>query len=616
MRGVSRFRWGLFYLCGAALFVTVVKADDDKSALQTEYARLASALNGGDMWAKRQAAETLLLVRPPDVANPDVRKLVARGYRSLATESTSGPSAESIRGLVIWGGKYSLPILIELLEKSRTGAPKEVFDAIASQRDPRGAEALAKQLGSFWNHDAAVGSLRKMGSVAEPSLLIATPVSNPKIALAGVQLLGDVGSEKSLSLLDKATESRNPEVKQAARDAMKKIRLRKKNGKSVDEELVDANSPFAPPTGPPLDILALKAAQTAAAKSQSAGSNSSGSSATSAITDAEKGDWSKVETVAEQDPKGRSVPADPATLSGDPSFAPQRIKLSGLSGQPSAFDVWTSGLTPFAAIVCASSKTPALGRIEIVNLADGKSVASTQIIGGTDQLCFISPSGSRVLVVSRDATFYKNVRLDVWDLKDGKLKENSLWYPYAGKPNWTNTLKWTAWANDDQILTLNGDNSLVLWQVNGKKAIYKLDGKGTFATAALSPGGKYFAYANWSGIKVYRTADCEGVAHIGDSGHELGGIAFSSDGQKLAASPAKEGNSYVYSLANGTESGAAYGSGGRVTWLDDRFILVGTDLLAPGIKRPIWRYEFGGGSPVCRQGAWRWTIDGDTLVPT
>src|SRR5262245_5676869 len=48
-------------------------------SLQAEYARLAQLLNTGDKWGKDEAAKTLLLVNPKDVADPEVRKLIARG---------------------------------------------------------------------------------------------------------------------------------------------------------------------------------------------------------------------------------------------------------------------------------------------------------------------------------------------------------------------------------------------------------------------------------------------------------------------------------------------------------------------------------------------------------
>src|SRR5262245_41216756 len=59
------------------------------SGIQREYARLAQLLNSTDTFGKREAAETFLRVRPSDVPDANTRKLIARGYRSLALE-TSG----------------------------------------------------------------------------------------------------------------------------------------------------------------------------------------------------------------------------------------------------------------------------------------------------------------------------------------------------------------------------------------------------------------------------------------------------------------------------------------------------------------------------------------------
>src|SRR5689334_24340696 len=83
------------------------------SNLQREYARLAQLLNSTDSRGQSEAAESLLKVRPSDVADPNTRKLIARGYKALATEKHGFNKEKAIEGLVIWGGKYSVPILVE-----------------------------------------------------------------------------------------------------------------------------------------------------------------------------------------------------------------------------------------------------------------------------------------------------------------------------------------------------------------------------------------------------------------------------------------------------------------------------------------------------------------------
>ena len=196
------------------------------SNLQREYARLAQLLNSDDVFGKREAAESLLKVRPGDVASADTRKLIARGYRSVAMAEHGPDKNAAIQGLVIWGGKYSVPVLIDLLEREQLKVPAELFDGLATLKDPRGAEAVSRQLGNFFNHDAAVRALRKMGATAEETLIKAAPSNDARVSLSAIELLGEVGTENSLELLAKAAKSRNPEVREAAKLATKSIRER------------------------------------------------------------------------------------------------------------------------------------------------------------------------------------------------------------------------------------------------------------------------------------------------------------------------------------------------------------------------------------------------------
>jgi HEAT repeat protein len=95
-------------------------------------------------------------------------------------------------------------------------------------KEPTGAAAACRKLGNFFNHDAAVACLRKMGPVAEDSLIKTAPSNDPKVSLTAVKLLGELGTDKSIEILSNAAKSRNPDIRDAARDAVKSIRQRKK----------------------------------------------------------------------------------------------------------------------------------------------------------------------------------------------------------------------------------------------------------------------------------------------------------------------------------------------------------------------------------------------------
>lgn len=176
-----------------------------------------------------EAIDAILKIQPQDIQDKAVRQQIARNFRELAQKSSSGnDQGKAIRGLAMYGGKYSVPVLIEILEDQSLRAPDELFEALASFPDAKGAEAVSQQLGNFFNHRKAVRTLRAMGEVAEDALLKVAPSDNSDVSLAAVQLLGEVGTKKSLPLLAKAGKSKNVDVKTAAKDATKAILDRSK----------------------------------------------------------------------------------------------------------------------------------------------------------------------------------------------------------------------------------------------------------------------------------------------------------------------------------------------------------------------------------------------------
>ena len=153
------------------------------------------------------AVDALLKIQPQDIQDKAVRQQIARNFRELAMKDSAGnDQGKAIRGLVLYGGKYSVPLLVEILEDQSFKAPAELFDGLASFPDPKGAEALCKQLGNFFNHREAVHALRTMGVAAEDALMKAAPSDDAQTSLAAVELLGEVGTKKSLPLLGQGGE--------------------------------------------------------------------------------------------------------------------------------------------------------------------------------------------------------------------------------------------------------------------------------------------------------------------------------------------------------------------------------------------------------------------------
>jgi hypothetical protein len=630
MAGKSfRLAFSVVVLAAAPVWAQENKPSTDSSAgnatpgdsgLQREYARLAQLLNSTDVFGKKEAAETLLRVRPGDVANPETRKLIARGYRSLAMEDR-GHQEEAIRGLVIWGGKYSVPVLVELMDKERHHVADEIFTALGHLKDPRGAEAVAQHLGNFFNHDAAVASLRRMGSASEDVLIKAAPSNDAKVSLTAVQLLGEVGGEKSIQILQRATGARNPEVKRAARDAIKRIRARQKGGEPVAApETEDPDSPFAEGSGPPVDITGRNTRDFADRMRRDRGrppgfppaDERDAAESEEQLADLDEGDWSQVNALLPGDPAGAGVPADPARDSPAADWKPQPTRLGKSAGdheRPIAIDV-AGGKSPIAVVIYEDPFSKSMGRMEHVSLQRRRSLGSTNVLGGV-KLCSLSPSAARVLLVAEEGLHDRKARLDVWTMDGPKPAEQVSWWPFAtSDDHWANQMSWAGWVDDEQLLAMNQQGTLVLWRLEGKtaKAIYQIDAEGNSAPA-LSPGHAHLALTTQRGIEVFRASDGEILARMSDVRPGAGGLAFNGDGTRLACVFGK--SVYVWDATTGKlqrDFDCTELRGGSVSWLDNEHLLVGgTDVVDVSRRLILWRYE-GADSAAAAFAGWQWLV--------
>lgn len=197
------------------------------------YEQLAERVTSGHHFDRNKAINVLLNTRPEQVKSAETRKRIARAFKDMALEKGFNQEP-AIRGLVIWGGKYSVPVLIDMLaDRSTLFHRAAIFRALAELQDERAAAPVAAHLGDLVNHDAACTCLRRLGPLAEDALIDLAPSNNPSISLSAVQLLGEVGTGKCLELLKQAARSRNTHVKTAAKRSIEKILDRQ--GKEKEE---------------------------------------------------------------------------------------------------------------------------------------------------------------------------------------------------------------------------------------------------------------------------------------------------------------------------------------------------------------------------------------------
>jgi dienelactone hydrolase/DNA-directed RNA polymerase subunit RPC12/RpoP len=188
--------------------------------------KLVDCVEEGDLLVARKALSALAKVEPDDVESLKIKKRVAVTYKNLAFEH--GPIDErkaGIRGIVKWGGKHSVPLLIKLLDEPFVKS--DVFEHLGRLKDPRAARPVAQFLDDFHEREEAYQCLMNMGSAAEDVVIEVAPTNDPEISLAAINLLAEIGTEKCLPILRKAaSKSPQPAIRNRAKSAITQVRKR------------------------------------------------------------------------------------------------------------------------------------------------------------------------------------------------------------------------------------------------------------------------------------------------------------------------------------------------------------------------------------------------------
>lgn len=572
-----------------------------ENSLEREISRLAFQLEDDKGFERKEAIEALLRINPQDVS-PELRKQIARSFKEIAFERLADDDA--IHGLALWGGKYSVPLLIELLDRERTGAPDAVFDALAKYPTPESAEALAGKLGDFFSHDNAVRALRKMGSAAEPALLQAAPSRDPKVSVAAVQLLGDVGTEQSIELLRKASSSRNVDVRDLAKASLKKIRERAKNG-TAPVAGTSSNSPFEENTSPGSSRATSPLAPDGDAgfgsdSSPPAAGDDEGWGDVLSEPDTDRGDWSSVNALLPGDPEGTITPDATSLAPADWKAKPIRL-MAKVSDSPSALAIGGERNSPIGAVTYGDPFNSGVSRIEMVDFKRAKSLTTFVAPEGV-QRCAISSSGQRLLCTAIADVHRRESRLSVWDIGKSEPVEIVAWSPYAPeKFDFRHgEVPGVEWLDDNRFLTVNGSGQAVMWNLSGAKpkAVYQIDGV-SGARVALSPGRAYFALSTPRGVEIFRSADGALLSRMeANAVPAAGSLAFDPEGKFLTLVSGKR--IYHWDAVSGKQLSDFYcetfAGGGDHAWVGDDLILVNGDVIDLKQQRILWRYD--GAGPV------------------
>lgn len=282
---------------------------------------------------------------------------------------------------------------------------------------------------------------------------------------------------------------------------------------------------------------------------------------------------------------------DPAPVVAPPAIGP--IRFGGKFGFFEGFvmsDVATGGApTAIAAYSGGKDIHDESSRLEVRDAATG---ALRRNIAGPAKLKSIdlSPSGRRMITSCEKPKFFDPDGIDVWDVTDAGLVYLVGWQPYAGAAENHRSLASLRWLDDGRLLTYGGEETLIVWQIEGAKALYDFKvGNGAFA---VSPGGKYLACASASGIEVFTLDSGKHVAHF-NAAAGARAVSFSPAGTQLAVT-GRKGIEIIDVTGRTPARQFALGNVGDLQWLDENFLLAGYALVIDAAKMVVvWQYDGG-----------------------
>jgi hypothetical protein len=173
------------------------------------------------------AVDALLSLSDISQMDKEVRKQVARNFRAIAMEDSIA-DGRAVDGLVLYGGKFSVPVLVELLDRPGGRIDREITAALAKLKDPRGAIALAERLANDGDREAALEALREMGPVAEDPLMKAASSDDTRVVRQVIAVLSEMGTRKSYPTLRRLMRQKDEEISNAAKNALATIVYREK----------------------------------------------------------------------------------------------------------------------------------------------------------------------------------------------------------------------------------------------------------------------------------------------------------------------------------------------------------------------------------------------------
>lgn len=183
-------------------------------------AQTVSDLRSGDYDRQREALRWLANSAENE---PTQHTAIAEAIVSLLKDARLRNYATS--ALRKWATPETVPTLIEMLEGNDRRMRSEAERILLAMKDPRAVEPLTRDFGGgdFVKHVAANRNIKALGPIAESAVWPHVTAQKWTLAKEACELLGQIGTRRSLPALELAMQHETRFVREAAEKAIRDI---------------------------------------------------------------------------------------------------------------------------------------------------------------------------------------------------------------------------------------------------------------------------------------------------------------------------------------------------------------------------------------------------------
>lgn len=291
-----------------------------------------------------------------------------------------------------------------------------------------------------------------------------------------------------------------------------------------------------------------------------------------------------------------------ADIQPDPPKIAVGVPMGGAGFYRNTFHEYLAGLFPIGSsagwVVAGTEGTgeEIPSRLVWATLSDGK-IQKQQPIPDDQALVAVDPGNQHVLTYGEKDESGKST-LTIWKAspKSDAAKPIVRWVSEApGGFSWPTS--WADFVSPTRVIHQWNRQGYVVWDFVKQESVYSIDQESFFgAKAVLSPGRHYLAVPEDKRVRILDSDDGRTLAALPIEGGSTSGVAFSTDGSRLAIMTRNELAIWTLGSSSDPERvrcdlvGSPFAK--SLAWVDENLLLVGGEVLFDiRLALPVWRYS-------------------------